>query len=271
MRGVSEAGCRNAHEDCLVVGPDAVPVIDGGRTEAHEAEVVDGPVAVPNHQPADPRISNRLGRSGDVVDPLRFGRRRLEIEQDVMRSRPEGPVRRLKVRLEPRLRLEFLGQPEEESEVLRDLAPHGRLVRVPVDAFVTPVLERRSPAHTERFRARKSLLEQMGLNALHGVEEAILWLAVDLKRDPGAVTKDEPEARADAHFEREALHSLRAGTADQSPDCFGIGRAEDRPLDGAARPDAFGDELRHAHRLAAWRRWPTWTSSRLRCRTRRRR
>jgi hypothetical protein len=57
-------------------------------------------------------------------------------------------------------------------------------VRVAIDAFVAPMLERRAAAHSQRLRAGKTLLVQMGLDTLQSLERVGVVFAMNLQSDP---------------------------------------------------------------------------------------
>ena len=211
--------------------------------------MLDRPVAVTDRELADVSIPVRFGGARDVVDPFGARRSRFEIEEHVVGDRPERSRRLWEERLQSLHGLEAASQAEEQGKVLGDHPPHGRLVRVAVDAFVAPALERGVPTDAERLRAREPHLEQVGLDSLDGVKRIDVLLHVDLKRDPRAVAEPQAEERSDADLEGEAVDGLGTDLANRSPDLIRVVGVEDRALDRSVGPNSLGDELAHAKRL----------------------
>jgi uncharacterized protein YhbP (UPF0306 family) len=200
---------------------------------------------MPDHERADARLAKRLRLERDLVDPLGTLARRLEVEENVVRLRPERGGARRQVRPHPFEGLQRLCQPDELRQPFREHAADGRVVTVPVLARVDPLLGRCPAPDAERSRAWERLLDQVSLHALHRFEVVGLRvLGVDLERDARPIAQEQPETRADADFEGEAVDCLRAQLAHLRPDLAWIAGAEDRSLDLRVGPEPFRDEIR---------------------------
>ena len=180
-----------------------------------EAKVLRGPVGVPDYLGADARSLTR--GATDLVDPLGAFGRRLEVEEDVVRLRPER-IGRSQER-SPRShagRRRHLMEPRERT---RHRRADGRLVGVPELSVVEPLLPQGEPLAAEWPRRSEPFVGERRLDELDVVEVRLVREeCVQLDRDPRPVATTDAEERADARAEEEHLVCLGLEAVDPRAD-----------------------------------------------------
>src|SRR5437868_3592392 len=230
--------CRSvSDEDRLEIDAHAVPVVDDRRADAGKTHVLRSPVVVADDKRSGCGVAALARAARDLVDPLGARRGRFEVEEDVVRLRPEWPARPGEERRQVGRRTDAARVRDESYEQLREQATSVGRVRVALLAVISPLLERRASAHAERPRTREAVSPQVLLYFLHSCEACGVRIPVHLERDAVPAAHHETEERSDARLESEALDGFRAHRQHVGPDGIRVRRAEERAHDRIVRLD----------------------------------
>src|SRR5919204_852387 len=166
MLAVRERGGGTAEEVRLAIGLEAVPVVGDARLRTFEADVIRDPIAVSDDLAPNRLVPDLPCRARDLVDPSGPCGGRVEVEENVVRRRPQRPAwsREGEAALETTDRAQLVRQLDQARKRDGETAAHLRLVSVAVDAVVFPLLQRRAAPHAERPRAGEAAPPQVLLD-----------------------------------------------------------------------------------------------------------
>src|SRR5919198_1061035 len=92
MLAVRERGGGTAEEVRLAIGLEAVPVVGDARLRTFEADVIRDPIAVSDDLAPNRLVPDLPCRARDLVDPSGPCGGRVEVEENVVRRRPQRPA-----------------------------------------------------------------------------------------------------------------------------------------------------------------------------------
>ena len=171
-----------------------------------------------------PNAFDGRGLRTDRVDPLGTGGGRLEVEERVVRLRPQVAFRVKRGSARPHTPAREL---DESGERRSHCAPNIAFMRIAELAAVNPLFDADTVGRPDRSRRRKAGLDQSRLHLLNLPEK--LWIEIErvhLQRDPRASLETEAERRTDTATEREDLFRCRLELPNQPPDLLRIKGAE---------------------------------------------
>ena len=207
-----------------------VPVVDRCWLQTGiEAHVLRSPVEMPDDRA--PYLLDRSCTRADLIDPLCTRRGRLEVEELVVRLRPQFPFRsqRRTPGRDAGPRSEFY----KSSEYVRHRSTDIAVVCVTEHPVVDPLLDRNRTVNTNWPGSGKACFAHRSLNALHVPEIGrIPKQLVDLQRDARTVLEQQAECGADTARKREDLRGRRLELLNLLLDRGAVDGAQDIEDDG---------------------------------------